>query len=123
MSESIVTVGSKPIGLKGLIAGKIMNLIHIKLYSEIIEKYILMSNEISEGLKVLDIGCGGIAVKIFSRGLGVIKVYGIDYSSEMVSLSKRVNRKRLEDGTVEIIKADVSDIPLNASSIDIVTYY
>ncbi len=124
MGKSLETVGSKPIGLKGLIAGRLMNVIHSRLYKDVIHKYIVTMRDKSENLEVLDLGCGGgIAVKIFSQCSGVNKVYGIDYSSEMVSLSQSVNQKCVKAGLVEIVEGDVLDMPLKASSVDIVTAF
>ena len=121
MSDDMRTLGSKPIGWKGVLAGKIMDLLHARFYKKIIKKHIINTAALAEIKTVLDLGCGGGAsVKIFSGISEVKKVCGIDYSDDMVRLSKRVNKKKISTGTVEIIHADVSKIPFEDNSFDLV---
>jgi len=118
------TLGSKPSGRLGLIAGRIMNLIHSSSYKKIIHRYIAdKCKEPSERI-ILDIGCGGgISVKLFSNLKGIKKAIGIDYSDDMIKLSKQCNKTGIAEGAVEIIKADVSDLPFDDNSFDIITAF
>ena len=124
MNKDIETIGAKPTGLKGKIAGHVMNIIHSALYKKIIAKYIIHSTKISPKLTVLDIGCGGgIAIKIFSSHPSIQKVCGIDYSVDMVKLSMKLNKREIENETVEIVKADILKIPYKNDFFDIITCF
>ena len=99
MENNLKTVGSKPIGLKGLLAGKIMNFLHSEFYRKIINEIIIPDKIKFSDLDVLDIGCGGgTSIKSFSSHSSVKKVYGIDYSEDMVNLSRKLNQQKLNIG-------------------------
>ncbi len=95
MENDLKTIGSKPLVLKGLLAGKIMNIIHSGFYRKIINEILIPSeNNLSE-MNILDIGCsGGASIKTFSKHPSVKRVYGIDYSEDMVKLSRKLNQKK-----------------------------
>lgn len=94
MKNNMKTVGSKPMGFKGLLAGKIMNLIHAGFYRKIINEIIILSKSNLSEIIVLDIGCGGgTSIKSLSNHKLITKVYGIDYSEDMVNLSRRLNQQ------------------------------
>ena len=70
---------------------------------------------------ILDAGCGG------GRTVGKLaaaatsgKVYGIDFSSESVAVSKRNNSQLIEEGRVEIQQASVSELPFADSFFDLI---
>ena len=118
------TIGSKPDGWLGKIAGIMMNTIHSSAYRKIINNHI--SNTISDfnNKTVLDIGCGGgISVKLFSDLYESNKVVGIDYSEEMVQLASKLNRRKIDSGKVEILNADVSKLPFADLSFDLITAF
>jgi ubiquinone/menaquinone biosynthesis C-methylase UbiE len=124
LENNFETVGSKPVGLKGLIAGKIMNLIHSGFYRKIINEIIIPNKSNLAEITVLDIGCGGgTGIKSFANNSSVKKVYGIDYSEDMVKLSRKLNQKKLNIGSVEIKVADVSKLPFANDSFDIITAF
>ena len=124
LKNDIETVGSKPTGLKGTIAGRIMNIIHAGFYKKIITDYIICDKNDAKECHVLDIGCGGgITLKLFSSESSVKKTCGIDYSIEMVKLAKKLNQKKITKKTVEILKADVLKIPYGNDSFNIVTAF
>ena len=117
-------IGSKPSGLPGFFTGKIMNLIHSSAYKKIINQYIADYCKDPDQKTVLDIGCGGgISVKLFSSLGGIRKVTGIDYSEDMVRLSKRFNKEEILEGSVEILKADVSELPFKNGTFDIISAF
>lgn len=51
------------------------------------------------------------------------KVIGLDHSTEMVKLSKHVNRKLVETGRVEILHGEVSSLPFSDGMFDSVTAF
>ena len=101
-----------------------MNLIHAGFYKKIINKFIIPNTNHSSEITVLDIGCGGgTTVKSFSCNPSVLKTCGIDYSEDMVKLSRKVNQKKIDNNNVEILEADVSKIPYENNSFDIITAF
>jgi ubiquinone/menaquinone biosynthesis C-methylase UbiE len=77
---------------------------------------------------VLDIGCGGgKTVKEIASSVSKGKVYGIDYSEDMVQLSKKVNQNLIKQNIVEIMYGTVSSLPFPDNMFDFVaafeTYY
>jgi len=49
------------------------------------------------------------------------KVYGIDFSEESVSVSRRTNQQWIEMGRVEILPGSVSGLPFSDQMFDLVT--
>ena len=118
------TIGSKPVGLKGRLAGVIMNLIHASQYKKIIQKYLVENIGTSDELSVLDIGCGGgKVVNIFSSLIKKVKIFGIDHSLDMVNLSQKVNKNGINNGMIEIVQGDVKKLPYPNDSFNIVTAF
>ena len=71
---------------------------------------------------ILDVGCGGgINVKRMSKQAKM--VYGVDFSSDSVKVSKDVNRQEIYDNKVKIIQGDVQSLPFKDNSFDIVTAF
>jgi len=71
---------------------------------------------------ILDVGCGGgrtVAklADLAPRG----RVYGIDYAPASVAAARRVNRKLLDAGRVNIQEASVSALPFGGDTFDLVT--
>lgn len=78
--------------------------------------------EIAANFTILDIGCGGGGTlkklaNIASEG----KVYGIDYSPVSVKVARKLNRKLVEVGRVEIVEGNVSTLPFPDNTFDLVT--
>jgi arsenite methyltransferase len=73
------------------------------------------------GERVLDLGSGGgIDVLLSARRVGPTgKVYGLDMTEEMLALAIR-NRDRAGVTNVEFLKGYIEDIPLPASTVDVV---
>jgi len=118
------TIGSKPVGLKGRLAGVIMNLIHASQYKKIIQKYLVENIDTPDELSVLDIGCGGgKVINIFSSLIKKVKIFGIDHSPDMVNLSKKVNKNGINNGMIEIVQGDVKKLPYPNDSFNIVTAF
>ena len=71
---------------------------------------------------MLDVGCGGgKSVQVLARAAPHGKVYGLDYSEEMVRLARRVNRALIHEGRVEIPHGTVSALPFPDGFFDLVT--
>ena len=57
---------------------------------------------------ILDVGCGGgKTVSRLSKRAPLGKVFGIDYSADMVEYSRKVNKKLIAENRVEIVEASV----------------
>ena len=79
---------------------------------------------IQENDTVLDIGCGsGLNVKRLHEKSSKAKTYGIDYSSTSVETAKTLNREEVKQGSVDIIKANVQEMPFEDERFDIVTAF
>lgn len=70
---------------------------------------------------VLDIGCGaGDALKKMSAQITDGKLFGVDYSEVAVDLSKKNNISDIETGKMEIVQADVANLPFNDDVFDVI---
>jgi len=71
---------------------------------------------------ILDVGCGGgRTLSKLAEQTQQGKVYGIDYSEESVSASKRTNARWIAIGRVEIVHGSVSHLPFSDRIFDLVT--
>jgi len=71
---------------------------------------------------ILDVGCGGgrtvsKLAAIATQG----KVYGIDYSEDSVSATKKTNARWIDLGRVEVSHGSVSQLPFSDRMFDLVT--
>ena len=115
--RKVVLQAKKPNGLSGILITRLMNRVHDKLTNWGL-KFVM----IKEDDRILDIGCGG--GRTINKLSGIIKngkVHGIDYSDASVNVSSKLNRKEINDGKVEILKASVSSIPFPDNYFDIIT--
>ncbi len=77
---------------------------------------------VSNGSKVLDVGCGGgRTIKKLARMIGEGKVFGIDLSEESVEISRKTNAQLIGSGRVEIVQGTVSKLPFAENFFDLVT--
>ena len=73
---------------------------------------------------VLDIGCGGgAALRDMALYFPDSKLYGIDYSQDMVSLATRVNKRLIEKGRIEIAHGTVSSLPFSDNAFNLATAF
>ena len=71
---------------------------------------------------ILDVGCGGGRTVHKLAGIATEgKVYGIDYSQESVSISRRTNTQWIKLGRVDIRHGSVSCLPFSEHLFDLVT--
>ncbi|MBN1788879.1 MAG: class I SAM-dependent methyltransferase [Bacteroidales bacterium] len=111
--------GSRPTGAMGKIIGRLMNKVHTGLYIDYFK-----NNLPPDHSRILDIGCGGGKfLKYLSTVNACYLLYGLDHSSEMVALSKKVNRKAIDQKRLEILQGSLSEIPLHDSSLDLITAF
>ena len=77
--------------------------------------------DLHEGETVLDLGSGGgVDVLLSARRVGPEgKVYGLDMTEEMLALAIQ-NRRKAGATNVEFLKGYIEDIPLPASTVDVV---
>ena len=102
-----------PTGLGGKITTYIMNCQNQKQYQAVIENIDIRTTD-----TVLDIGFGnGYLIHRLAK-LNPEKIYGIDISQDMLQLVNRKNRKKIEQGKIELLLADVQNIPIKNSLID-----
>ena len=84
--------------------------------------------EIGADFVILDVGCGGgKTVNRLAQLAPQGKVFGIDYSPDMVEYSKKVNQKLIAQNRVEIVEGSVEKMGLPNDYFDLVsafeTYY
>jgi ubiquinone/menaquinone biosynthesis C-methylase UbiE len=109
----------KPSGCFGRFVGRSMNFGHTK-----VRQWGLSHISIKPDSCVLDIGCGGgKTVKEIASSASKGKVYGIDYSEDMVQLSKKVNENLIRQNIVEIMYGTVSSLPFPDNMFDFVTAF
>jgi ubiquinone/menaquinone biosynthesis C-methylase UbiE len=117
--EKYVMQCRKPSGRFGKFVGRAMNFGHTK-----VRRWGLSHISIKPDSYILDVGCGGgKAVKELAMLTPEGKVYGIDYSEEMVQLSKKVNSTLIKQGFVEILHETVSSLPFANNIFDLVTAF
>lgn len=115
--RKLVNQARKPSGKMGRIIAKGMNKGHAKLAKWGLSKIVIEPNDI-----ILDIGCGGGGnIKRFAEIITDGKIYGIDYSEIAVSVSREINKRYIENGTVEIYNASVSSLPFKDDFFNIVS--
>ena len=104
---------SNPQGFGGKISTFAMNCLNRKLYDAVVENL-----DIRETDAILDIGFGNgyLMRKLSSENFQ--KLYGIEISQDMLHLASKKNRKKIDEGKIRLLFADVLDLPFEDSSID-----
>jgi ubiquinone/menaquinone biosynthesis C-methylase UbiE len=109
----------KPTGWLAGLAGLGMNRGHEKVWRWGLEHVAIQPDAI-----ILDVGCGGGgAVKILAQAASRGKVCGVDYSEDVLSTARRVNRALIKQGRVEIKQGSVSDLPFPDDTFDLATAF
>jgi len=104
---------SNPIGFGGKISTFVMNRLNQKQYKAIVENI-----DIKETDTILDIGFGnGYLIRKLSNK-NPQKMYGIEISPDMLHMTIKKNWKKVEEGKVQLLLANVQDLPFENSSID-----
>lgn len=113
----------RPTGRPGKIVAALMNKSHKRLTT-----WGLTHVTIDPNFTILDVGCGG--GKTVNRLAALVpdgKVYGIDYSPDMVAFTRKLNKNYVEEGKVEVAEAQVDKTGFTGGTFDLViaveTYY
>ena len=107
----------KPSGLLGRFTLWRMNKSHSKLTD-----WGLTHLSVQPQFTILDIGCGGGRTVSKLAALATQgKVYGVDYSEDSTSVSRKINTAFIAEGRVEIQQASVSQLPFTDNTFDLVT--
>lgn len=78
---------------------------------------------VNSNAKILDLGCGGgVNIEKFLK-LTDNNVDGLDYSEVSVAASTKQNQKEVDNGRCQIIQADVSNMPIENESYDLVSAF
>lgn len=109
----------KPVGLGGKLMAKGMNSgTHAKL-----AVWGLRHLSIAPDAKILDAGCGGANVKRLLEAAPKGQVTGLDYSDVSVEETEKVNRTAIRQGRCRVVQGDVSSLPFEEDSFDLVTAF
>jgi ubiquinone/menaquinone biosynthesis C-methylase UbiE len=108
-----------PTGPEGRLIAARMNRHHAKL-----TLWGLTKVTVKPDAKILDVGCGGgktlyRLAKLTPHG----KVFGIDYSSEMVNFSIEINKALIAQNRVEVLEGSVEKICFSDGFFDLVTAF
>jgi ubiquinone/menaquinone biosynthesis C-methylase UbiE len=107
----------RPTGRRGRLVAALMNRSHKPL-----SLWGLTHVEIKPYYLILDVGCGGgKTVNRLAQQAASGKVFGIDYSADMVEYSKKVNRKLISENRVEIVEGSVEKTGFSDDFFDLVT--
>ena len=115
MTAKKITQCRKPHGEEGIQTIKNMNENH-----KDISKFAFECVNVSENDMILDIGCGGgVNIEKFLK-LTKNNVDGLDYSEISVAESIKRNKKAVDEKRCEVIQADVSNMPIEDETYDLV---
>lgn len=113
-----ITQCMKPHGEEGIETIQNMNENH-----KDISKFAFECVNVNENDKILDIGCGGgVNIEKFLK-LTENNVDGLDYSEISVAESIKRNRVAVQEKRCEVIQSDVSDMPIDDKSYDLVSAF
>lgn len=109
----------RPTGVRGRFVAAMMNRHHEKLIL-----WGLTKVTVGSGFVVLDVGCGGgKTVNRLAQLAPQGKVFGVDYSPDMVEYSKKINKKLIAQNRVEIIEGPVEKMSFKDDLFDLVTAF
>ena len=107
----------RPTGRRGRFVAALMNRGHKPL-----TLWGLTHVNIEPDYIILDVGCGGgKTVNRLAQQAPLGKVFGIDYSADMVEYSKKVNKKLIAEDRVEIVEGSVEKMGFSDDFFDLVT--
>ena len=118
MVDQKITQCMKPHGEEGIQTIRNMNENHKN-----ISEFAFECIDINEDDRILDIGCGGgVNIEKFLK-LTTANVDGLDYSEVSVKASIKQNQQAADNGRCNIIQADVSDMPIDNGTYDLVSAF
>jgi ubiquinone/menaquinone biosynthesis C-methylase UbiE len=107
----------RPTGCRGRVAAALMNKRH-----EALTLWGLTYVNIEADSVILDVGCGGgKTLSRLAQKAPLGKVFGIDYSADMVAYSRKVNKKLMAENRVEIREGSVDKTGFPDNFFDLVT--
>ena len=107
----------RPTGRRGRLVAALMNKRH-----ETLTLWGLTHVNIAPDHLILDVGCGGgQTVNRLAQRASLGKVFGIDYSADMVDYSKKVNKKLITKNRVEIVEGSVEKMGFSNNFFDLAT--
>ena len=107
----------RPTGRRGRFVAVLMNRGHKPL-----TLWGLTHVKIEPDYVILDVGCGGgKTVSRLAERAPLGKVFGIDYSADMVEYSKKLNKKLVAEDRVEIVEGSVEKTGFSEDFFDLVT--
>ena len=96
--------------------------IHMNKHHHALTSWALTNVDFSPNFTVLDVGCGGgLMISMLSKKIPEGKIFGIDYSKEMVKYSTDFNRQLILQNRVEIKEESVEKMSFSDNSFDVVT--
>ncbi|WP_407381203.1 class I SAM-dependent methyltransferase [Methanobrevibacter sp.] len=118
MDTEKITQCMKPHGEEGIQTIENMNENH-----KDISEFAFECVKVNNNDKILDIGCGGgVNIEKFLK-LTENNVNGLDYSEISVAESIKRNKTAVEEKRCEVILADVSDMPIDDETYDLVSAF
>jgi len=84
-------------------------------------KNIFADGSFTKKIKILDIGCGaGTGINIFNKNFKNARFYGIDYSKDMVELTKETHKELIKNNRLEVHHASVDKLPFDDNMFQLV---
>jgi len=118
-TEKFFRQGRKPQGFLGRLIARAMNVGHAR-----VRRWGLGHVPSESYVAVLDVGCGGGgALRDMASYFPSAKLFGVDYSQDMVFLAKKVNMNQVEKGRIEVSQGSVSFLPFADNTFDLVTAF
>lgn len=113
----------RPTGRRGRLVAALMNRGH-----EMLALWGLTHVNIKSDHLILDVGCGGgQTINRLAQRASLGKVFGVDYSADMVEYARKVNKQLITENRVEIIAGSVEKMGFSDNFFDLViaieTYY
>ena len=119
MLDAIKKNCRKPRGFFGKLIIRDMNKSHRSLHD-----WGFSMMELRDGMKVLDVGCGGgEAIGRFLRLMPSSVIYGLDYSATSVAAAKKANKKAVAAGRAVITEGDIMALPYPDGTFDVITSF
>jgi ubiquinone/menaquinone biosynthesis C-methylase UbiE len=107
----------RPTGRRGRVVAALMNKEH-----EALTLWGLTHVNIEPDYVILDVGCGGgKTVSRLAQRAVQGKVFGIDYSADMMAYSRKVNKKLIAENRVKILEGSVEKTGFPGNFFDLVT--
>ena len=107
----------RPMGVRGRTVAALMNKHH-----DLLSTWGLNHVQIENNFNILDVGCGGgrTICKLANQAVKG-RVFGIDYSKDMIAYSRRENKKLVDGGRVQLVQCSVEKISFQQDLFDLVT--